>query len=72
MKQDNEGRGIIYDADGITIWVETWGELIQECKHRLKILIGQLDINIYHSDSLKYPQESYFEYQIDVILTHEK
>ena len=34
-KQDKTGNGIIYDADNITITVKTWGELIQECKHRL-------------------------------------
>ncbi|WP_350594362.1 MULTISPECIES: ATP-binding protein [unclassified Pseudoalteromonas] len=71
LKQDNKGKGIIYDADGVTIWVKTWGELIQECKHRLEFLREQLDINIDNSDGLKYLQESYSEYTKDVVLTHE-
>lgn len=69
LKQDNKGKGIIYDADGITIWVKTWGELIQECKHRLEFIRKQLNINIDHSDGLKYLQESYSEYTKDVVLT---
>jgi hypothetical protein len=71
LKQDNKGKGIIYDADGITIWVKTWGELIQECKHRLEFVRKQLDINIDNSDGLKYLQESYSEYTKDVLITHE-
>jgi DNA gyrase/topoisomerase IV subunit A len=71
LKQDNKGKGIIYDADGITIWVKTWGELIQECKHRLEFIREKLDINIDNSDGLKYLQESYSEYTKDVVLTHE-
>ncbi|CAB9492898.1 ATP-binding protein [Alteromonas macleodii] len=70
LKQDNTSKGIIYDADGITIWVKTWGELIQECKHRLEFVREQLDISIDKSDGLKYLQDSYYEYTKDVVLTH--
>jgi len=71
LKQDKTGKGIIYEIDNLTIYVKTWGELIQECKHRLEFVRDQLDINIDKTDGLKYLQESYSEYTKDVILTEE-
>jgi len=71
LKQDKSGRGVIYDTENLTIFVKTWGELIQECKHRLGFVRAQLDINIDSSDGLKYLQESYSEYTKDVILEEE-
>jgi len=65
--QDSKGKGIMYEAGGITIWIKTWGELIQECKHRLEFVRAQLDINIDKSDGLKYLQEQYSEYTQDVV-----
>jgi len=67
LRQDKTGRGVIYDADNLTIYVKTWGALIQECKHRLEFVRKQLDLNIDRSDGLKYLQESYSEYTKDVI-----
>jgi hypothetical protein len=71
LKQDKTGKGIIYEIDNLTIYVKTWGELIQECKHRLEFVRDQLNINIDKTDGLKYLQESYSEYTKDVILTEE-
>lgn len=71
LKQDKTGKGIIYEIDNLTIYVKTWGELIQECKHRLEFVRDQLDINIDKTDGLKYLQESYYEYTKDVVLTEE-
>jgi len=71
LKQDKSGKGIIYEIDNLTIYVKTWGELIQECKHRLEFVRDQLDINIDKTDGLKYLQESYSEYTKDVILAEE-
>lgn len=71
LKQDKTGKGIIYEIDNLTIYVKTWGELIQECKHRLEFVRDQLDINIDKTDGLKYLQESYSEYTKDVILAEE-
>lgn len=68
LKQDKTGRGVIYDAENLTIYVKTWGSLIQECKHRLEFVRKQLDLNIDKTDGLKYLQESYSEYTKDVIL----
>ncbi|WP_139737236.1 ATP-binding protein [Aeromonas caviae] len=68
LKQDKTGKGIIYDTENLTIHVKTWGELIQECKHRLEFVRAQLDVNIDSADGLKYLQESYSEYTKNVIL----
>ena len=67
LKQDKLGKGVIYDADGITIWIKTWGELIQECKHRLEFIRSQLDINIDSSNGLSFLQKTYAEYTKGVI-----
>ena len=71
LKQDKTRKGIIYEIDNLTIYVKTWGELIQECKHRLEFVRDQLDINIDKTDGLKYLQESYYEYTKDVVLTED-
>ena len=71
LKQDKTGKGIVYDTENLTIYVKTWGALIQECKHRLEFVRDQLDINIDKTDGLRYLQESYSEYTKDVILEEE-
>jgi hypothetical protein len=68
LRQDKTGKGILFDSDDLRIYVKTWGTLIQECKHRLEYLRGQLDISIDQADGLKYLQETYSKYTKDVIV----
>lgn len=61
LSGDKLDRGILHSARGITIWVKTWGELINECKHRLEFIRQQLDINIDSSDGLEFLRKNYAE-----------
>ncbi|REL31314.1 hypothetical protein [Thalassotalea euphylliae] len=62
MAADKQGQGILYNADGITIWVKTWAELINECKHRLEFIRQQLDINVDGVDGLEFQRKNYPDY----------
>ena len=61
LSNEKLDRGILHSASGITIWVKTWGELINECKHRLDFIRQQLDINIDSSDGLEFLRKNYTE-----------
>lgn len=61
LSSDQLDRGILHSANGITIWVKTWGELINECKHRLEFIRQQLNINIDSSDGLEFLRKNYTE-----------
>ncbi|WP_417659600.1 ATP-binding protein [Pseudidiomarina sp.] len=62
LADDKQERGILYNADGVTIWVKTWSELINECKHRHEFIRKQLDINVDSSDGLEYLRKHYSAY----------
>lgn len=62
LADDKQDRGILYNADGVTIWVKTWSELINECKHRHEFIRKQLDINVDSSDGLEFLRKHYADY----------
>ena len=68
LKADKLGKGILYQAEGITIWVKTWGQVIQECKYRLEFVRKQLNITLDSSSGLEYLREKYSEYTKGVII----
>lgn len=71
LKADKLGRGILYQAENITIWAKTWGQVIQECKHRLEFVRKQLNITLDSSSGLEYLREKYSEYTKGVIVDKE-
>ncbi|WP_425929376.1 ATP-binding protein [Pseudomonas sp. NyZ201] len=68
LKADRTGKGILYQTDEITIWVKTWAQVIQECKHRLDFVRQQLNITLDSSSGLDYLREKYSEYTQGVIV----
>lgn len=71
-EQQGYSDGVIYRSNqtsetDITIWVKTWGELINECKHRMEFLKNHLDYNIDGSEGLLYLKEKYAEYTKGVL-----
>lgn len=68
LKADKTGKGILYQTDNITIWVKTWSQIIQECKHRLEFVRKQLNITLDSSSGLDYLRDKYSEYTKGVIL----
>lgn len=69
LEDGNKSKGVIYNSNNTTIWVKTWGEIIQECKHRLEFIKNQLNINIDTSDGLDFLQLKYSEYTKGVIFS---
>ncbi len=70
--QQNYSDGVIFKSNptsgtDITIWVKTWSEVIEECKHRMEFLKNHLDYNIDANDGLKYLKEKYAEYTKGVL-----
>jgi hypothetical protein len=62
LKEDKNGKGIIYNAEGVVIWVKTWAELINECKHRLEFVRSQLELNVDSSEGLAFLRKHYVEF----------
>lgn len=71
LKADKTGNGILYQTDEITIWVKTWAQVIQECKHRLDFVRQQLNITLDSSSGLGYLRGKYSEYTQGVIVEAE-
>lgn len=70
--QQNYSDGVIFRSNpasgtDITIWVKTWSEVINECKHRMEFLKNHLDYNIDANEGLKYLKEKYAEYTRGVL-----
>ncbi len=69
LEDKDKPKGVIHNSSNTTIWVKTWGEIIQECKHRLEFIKNQLNINIDTSDGLDFLQLKYSEYTTGVIFS---
>ncbi len=71
LKADKTGKGILYQTDDMTIWVKTWSQVLNECKHRLEFVRKQLNITLDSSSGLDYLRGKYSEYTRGVILDAE-
>jgi hypothetical protein len=61
---EQEGRpaGILHQKGNITIWVKTWGEIIEECKARLHFFEEKLQYQAGKEAGLEYLQRAYAQY----------
>ena len=61
---EQEGRpaGILHQRGNITIWVKTWGEIIEECKARLHFFEEKLQYRASKEAGLEYLQRAYAQY----------
>ncbi len=59
--QKDRAQGIIYqdDKDRITIWVKTWGQLIEECRARLRFFEEKLKFTPDRDSSLAHLKATY-------------
>ena len=59
--QANRPRGLLYqdDKDRITIWVKTWGQLIEECRARLQFFEEKLKFTPDRDSSLAHLATTY-------------
>ena len=59
INQRNENNGKIYEADNVTIWVKTWGQVLNENRARMQFFQEKLEYEADRGASLKHLQENY-------------
>lgn len=59
ITQDNRPYGVLHSKGNITIWIYTWGELIQQARSRLMFFSNLLDIDINRETATKYLYSTY-------------
>ena len=62
MNQRNGNNGKIYEADNATIWVKTWGQVLDENRARMQFFQEQLEYEADKGASLKHLQENYSKF----------
>ena len=62
MNQRNGNNGKIYEADNATIWVKTWGQVLDENRARMQFFQEQLEYEADKGTSLKHLQENYSKF----------
>ncbi len=61
--QRDKPRGLIHDGDNsVRVWVKSWAEILQECKHRLKFIRNQLQYDPDADQALAYLRITYPDY----------
>lgn len=68
INQAGRRSGILYqdELENITIWVKTWGQLIDECKGRLSFFQERLQYVPDRDSSMKHLQHTYSKYLGDL------
>jgi len=63
-KQRNRPEGILYDDDEgrITVWVKSWGQIIQDCRGRLEFFRKQLEYSADKDSALTYLRKTHARY----------
>jgi Histidine kinase-, DNA gyrase B-, and HSP90-like ATPase len=63
-KQRNRPQGLLYDDDEgrITVWVRTWGQIIQDCRGRLEFFREQLEYSADRDSALAYLRKTHEKY----------
>lgn len=67
-RQKDKPRGQVIQTDnGITVWVKTWSEILEECNSRMKFLREKLDCSLDKEASLRYLQSTYEKYLVGIV-----
>ena len=69
-RQRGRPRGLLYDdPDGrVSIWVKSWGQIIQECTARLEFVAESLSYSATHDEALEYLRETHEHYLPSTLL----
>jgi hypothetical protein len=67
MKKNDGNNGKIHEADNLTIWVKTWGQVIEENRARMQFFQERLEYQADKGASLKDLQERYAKFLQGVI-----
>ena len=68
MNQRNGNNGKIYEADNATIWVKTWGQVLDENRARMQFFQEKLEYEADKGASLKHLQENYSKFLQGVLV----
>lgn len=59
ISQDERPYGLLYTKGNVSIWIYTWGELIQQARSRLMFFSNLLDIDINRESATNYLYSTY-------------
>ncbi|HCA9846123.1 Uncharacterised protein [Klebsiella variicola] len=59
ISQDDRPYGLLYTKGNVSIWIYTWGELIQQARSRLMFFSDLLDIDINRESATSYLRSTY-------------
>jgi hypothetical protein len=67
--QANRPEGILYQSKSgdVTVWVKTWGEVLQECEGRMNFYKKQLEYTASQASGLAHLRATYEKYLPDVL-----
>jgi hypothetical protein len=63
-KQRNRPEGLLYEDDEgrITVWVRTWGQIIEDCRGRLEFFQKQLEYSADKDSALEFLRKTHDKY----------
>jgi hypothetical protein len=63
-KQKNRPQGILYEDDEgkITVWVKSWGQIIEDCRGRLDFFRKQLEYSADRNSAVEYLRQTHERY----------
>lgn len=59
ISQDDRPYGVLFSKGNLSIWIYTWGELINQARSRLMFFSNLLDIDISRESATDYLKETY-------------
>lgn len=69
VRQANRPEGILFQPreGNLTVWVKTWGEVIQECEGRMNFYRKQLEYSATHASGLGHLKATYEKYLPEIL-----
>lgn len=62
VRSDGLPYGCIHKRGNLSIWIKTWGEIIDEVKYRYNFFREKLEVEVTKEDGLKYLLKKHEEY----------
>ena len=74
VSQRDRARGILFqdDEQRVTIWVKTWGQVVNDCKSRLQFFAEKLSYAPDRDSSLAHLKTTYRKYLADLFAVKEE
>jgi len=63
-RQRNRPEGLLLDDEELrfTVWVKTWGQILETCRDRLKFFQEHLQYTATHDSAVAYLQRTHEQY----------